>query len=389
VIDAMLVYLALGIAGIPFIYYLLAIFSSVSFFRQTAPKQTTRAGGGDFTPPVSILKPVRGLDPEAYANFASFCEQDYPEYEIVFCVDSGDATVPVIEKLRVNYPERSIRILFGSGRDVVNDKVGRLVRLTQEAQYDLFVITDADVRVEPNYLRSVVRPFANPKVGAATCLYASVADHNLLETIQSISMVCDFFPATFVAWKLDGVKFALAQTIVTRRQNLEAFGGYETLTGRPADDLYIGRLVAEHGSETLLLPYVVKVVPDFHSARQFLQKRLRWMTVMRHMRPGGHFGLLFTWGLPWCLFAIAVHPTFAVTAGYLGGYLVMRTVMTWLVGVVGMKQTGLSTKMLLIPVWDLMAFAIWLMSFGQTSIRWRGVRYRLRNGELVLRPGRS
>jgi ceramide glucosyltransferase len=113
------------------------------------------------------------------------------------------------------------------------------------------------------------------------------------------------------------------------------------------------------------------------------------MTVMRHMRPGGHFGLLFTWGLPWCLFAIAVHPSIAVTAGYLGGYLVMRTVMTWLVGVVGMKQTGLWRKMLLIPVWDLMAFAIWLMSFGQTSIRWRGVRYRLRNGELVLRPGRS
>ena len=251
------------------------------------------------------------------------------------------------------------------------------------------MIADGDVRVGPDYLRSVVEPFADQRVGAVTCLYASVADNSLLETIQSVSMMSDFFPGCFVAWKLDGIKFALAQTIVTRRKNLEAFGGYEILTDRPADDLYIGRLVAEQGFETILLPYVVKVVPDFGSLGEFFQKRLRWMTVMRHMRPSGHFGLLCTWGLPWCLFAIAIRPTLAVSVGYLGTYLALRLALTWLVGVWGMHQTGLWKKVLLIPVWDLIAFAVWLISFGQTSIRWRGVDYSLRDGELVLRPGRT
>ncbi|HEX4170079.1 MAG TPA: glycosyltransferase [Bryobacteraceae bacterium] len=383
----MLVYFVLGIAATPAIYYLIALYSSLSFFLRA--KRSNSDSYSDFTPPVSLLKPIRGLDPEAYENFASFCRQDYPQYEILFCVDPGDPAIAVLEKLKSDYPQCNIRLLLGSGRQVVNDKVGRLVRLTHDAQYELFVITDSDVRVEPNYLRSVVRPFLDPKIGAATCFYASTEDKTLLETIQSISMMSDFFAGILVAWKLDGVKFALAQTIVTRRQHIAHFGGYEILEDRPADDLYIGRLVAEQGLETLLLPYVVRTVPDFESPGQFFRKRVRWMTVMRHMRPAGHFGLLFTWGLPWCLVAIAVHPTVAIASGYLGCYLLLRVLMTWLIGIRGMKQAGVWKKMALIPVWDLISFTIWMTSFGQTTIRWRGVNYLLRNGKLILRASDS
>jgi len=385
-IFAIVQYIVLVIAAIPFIYYLLAMYSTARFFlearRQGAPST-------DFLPPVSCLKPIKGLDPDAYENYASFCKLDYPEYEILFCVDPDDPALPVIEQVVRDFPERRIRLLFGSGRVAINDKVGRLVRLTSEAKYDLFVITDGDVRVRPNYLRNVVTPFRDPKVGAATCLYVSTKETNLVQELQSIGMISDFFAPVMVAWQLNEFGATFGQTIVTTRKAVASYGGYPVIENRPADDVYAGRLVAEQGYEVKLLPYVVQSVADFHSLHDLIHKRARWMTVQRNMRPWGHLGLVFTWGLPWALIAVAAHPTAAVAAGYLGGYAICRIAITWLIGVWGMKQSGLWKKMPLIPVWDAMAFLMWLASFGRKTIRWRGVDYFIREGKLVAAVPRT
>ena len=373
-------YFFLAVAAIPVIYYLLALFCTVLFF-----SDAKRQGGPnlDFTPPVSCLKPIKGLDLEAYENYASFCRQDYPEYEILFCVDEDDPAVPILRKLVSDFPERRIRLLYGSGRDAINDKVARLVRLVSEAQYEVLVITDGDIRVQPDYLRTMVAPFRDPQVGAATCLYISTKETNVVQELQSIGMISDFFAGIMVAWKLDGIKFTFGQTIVTTRKSIASYGGYEVIENRPADDVYAGRLVAEQGYEVKLLPYVVQSVADFQSLGELFYKRVRWMTVMRLMRPWGHLGLIFTWGLPWALAAIAIHPTAAIALAYLGTYFVMRIAMTWLIGVWGMKQSGIWKQMPLIPVWDAMAFVIWLISFGRKTIRWRGIDYFIREGMLV------
>ncbi|MGB9312887.1 MAG: glycosyltransferase [Candidatus Acidiferrales bacterium] len=373
-------HLLLAVAAIPFIYYVLSLYSTAHYFRSAARERQPNI---DFTPPVSCLKPVKGFDEDAYENYASFCRQDYPDYEILFCVDKGDPTVPLLEQLVRDFRERRIRLLFGSGRDAVNDKVARLTRLVSEAQNDIFVITDSDVRVQPDYLRTIVAPFRDPKVGAATCLYASTEEKNLTQELQSIGMICDFFPGVLVAWQLDGVKFTFGQTIVTTRKAVAGYGGYQTIEDRPADDVWAGRLVAEQGYEVKLLPYVVHSVADFRSLSEFLYNRLRWMTVMRLMRPWGHLGLIFTWGLAWSLVAIAIHPSLTIACAYLGIYLAFRIAMTWMVGVWGMKQSGVWKKMPLIPLWDAMAFVIWLVSFARRTIRWRGVDYYIREGKLV------
>jgi ceramide glucosyltransferase len=373
-------YIILAVATIPFIYYLLVLYCTALYFMD-ARKHSGR--NSDFTPPVSCLKPIKGLDEDAFENYASFCRQDYPEYEILFCVDEDDPALPVLEKLIRDFPERRIRLLFGSGREAINDKVARLVRLTAEAQYDLFVITDGDIRVGPDYLRTVVAPFRDPKVGAATCLYVSTKETTLVQELQSVGMISDFFAGIMVGWKLDGIKFTFGQTIVTTRKSVAGYGGYQMIENRPADDVYAGRLVAEQGYEVKLLPYVVQSVADFQSLGELFHKRLRWMTVMRLMRPQGHLGLILTWGLPWALVAVATHPSAGVALAYLGGYIVCRIAIAWLVGVWGMKQKGLWKKMPLIPVWDAMAFCIWLISFGRRTIRWRGVDYFIRNGMLV------
>lgn len=369
------------VAAIPFVYYLLSLYSAVRYFsvaRKENPPNT------DFFPPISCLKPIKGLDEDAYENYASFCRQDYPEYEILFCVDPDDPAVPVLKQLIRDFPNRNIRLIFGSGRSAINDKVGRLVRLVEEAKYDLFVITDGDIRVTPEYLRTVAHPFRDPKVGGATCLYASTDEKKFIEELQTIGMVSDFFAGILVAWQLDGVKFMFGQTIVMTRQANAAFGTYRVNENKPADDLLAGRMVAEQGYEVKLLPYVVKTVADFNSMRDLLYKRTRWMTVMRLMRPWGHFGLILTWGLPASLLAIALRPTLPVAVGFLGAYAVLRIAMAGLIGVYVMKQKGIWRKIPLIPVWDAVAFCIWLASFTRTTIRWRGVDYTIRDGMLVL-----
>lgn len=374
-------YLFLILAASPFIYYLLVLFSTWRFFWRAEDRLRPDSG---FTPPVSNLKPLRGLDPEAYENLASYCRQDYPEYELIFCVgDETDPSVPVLEKLKRDFPERQIRILFGSGRKAINDKVAKLVRMVNEARHEVLVINDSDVRVEPSYLRTVVAPLRDSKVRGVTCLYVSTEDRTFTQSLQSIGMFSDFFPGIFVARQLDGIKFAFGQTIVTTRSCLKAFGGYEAIENRPADDLLVGRFIAQQGYEVDLLPYAVKTVPDYDSFRGLFIKRLRWLTVMRHMRPWGHIGLAFTQGFPWSLAALFVHPSDGVGVGYFGAYLLFRTLITWLVGVWGMKQRGLWKKMPLIIVWDATAFVIWLLSFGRRRIRWRNVDYRIRDGMLV------
>ncbi len=369
----------MGIAAIPFIYYLLALFSSWRYFRQPPEAQDTA-----FTPPVSILKPFRGLDPDAYDNLASFCRQDYPDYEIIFCVDPEHESVrPVVEKLQRDFPGHEIRILFGSGRVASNDKVAKLARMASEARHEVVVISDSDVRVQPDYLRSMVVPLSDPKVGAVTCFYVHTDLHTFADRLQTVGMMSDFYAGILVAWQLDGIKFALGPSIATTRERLAGFGGYAAIENSPGDDLLVGRLIAEQGYEVRLLRYAVTTVSDYGSMSDLLHKRMRWIVVMRHMRPWGHFGLAFTQGLPWSLLAVAIHPTLEVAAGYLGAYLAIRMAMTWVIGVHGLKRPGLWSQMLLIPVWDAVAFGIWLGSFLRTSIRWRGADYYIREGQLV------
>lgn len=368
-----------AVAAIPFIYYLIVIYSAWRYFRQPAS-----APDGSFTPPVSILKPFRGLDPDAYENLASFCRLDYPEFEIVFCVDPDDeAILSVLAKLVGDFPDRRIRVLHGSGRVATNDKVAKLVRLVDEAAHEVVVISDSDVRVRPDYLRHATAPLRDPKVGAVTCLYVPIEITTFTDHLQSVGMMSDFYAGVLVDWQLEGMKFALGPTIATTRTRLNEFGGYAVLENGPADDLLVGRLIDKQGYQVLLVRYAIDTVCDYGSISELLHKRMRWIVVMRHMRPWGHLGLLLTQGLPWSIAAVAVHPTALVAVAWLGGYLALRMAMMWTIGIHGLRQKNMWKQMPLLPVWDAVAFVIWLISFSRSSIRWRGADYYIRDGRLV------
>jgi ceramide glucosyltransferase len=367
----------LVVAAIPFVYYLIVVFSSWRFFSRVV----TRDG---FTPPVSILKPIRGLDPEAYENFASFCRQDYPEYELLFCVDQTDlAVVQILEKIVRDFPERRVRILFGSGSSALNDKVAKLGRLVREARNEIVIMGDSDVRVAPDYLRTVVAPLVDPHVGATTCFYVPAHRETFAENLQTVGMISDFYAGLLVGWQLEGIRFGLGPSIATSRARLADFGGLEAIENQPGDDLLVGRLIAEHGHRVELLPYTVKKLAGCHSLRELVDKRLRWMVVMRHMRPWGHLGLLLTQGLLWVLVAIAVRPSVAVGLAYVGAYFLFRILIAWSIGVRGLRQGGFRKDVALIPVWDGFAFFIWVRSFFRRTIRWRDGEYFIRGGLLI------
>ncbi len=192
-------YVILFVATFPFAYYLIVLYSAARFFG--AARQAPDAA---FTPPVSNLMPIRGLDPDAYENFASLCRQNYPDYELLFCVGSlDDAVVPVLEKLQRDFPERSIRVIVSSQRTGVNDKTMKLAQLVREAKHDFLVINDSDVRVYPDYFRTVIAPLRNPRAGAVTCFYLSSDESTFADNLHTIGMMSDFFAGILVAWQLE------------------------------------------------------------------------------------------------------------------------------------------------------------------------------------------
>ena len=365
-------------AALPLLYYGIAIVSAWRFFR----RRTEAAEG--FTPPASILKPVHGLDREAYENFSSFCRQDYPDYEVLFCVsEQEDPAIPVIQKLIQDFPQRSIRLLVGAERLGANNKANKLCRLVREARHDLLVISDSDVRVDASYLRVVAAPFQDPRVGAVTCLFRGNTSRQLGSELDSVGSSSDFNAGAVVAWQLQEVEFALGSTMATSRDRLREIGGFEALVDHHSDDYELGNRISARGYRVELLPEPVWMIFPSQSLADLFRHELRWAIGLRHIRPWGHAGLLLTFGLPWSLAAALVAPVATWKAACLAAYIGLRLSMAWMVGVWGLRDPLLGRRLWLIPLHDAQAFVIWLLSLFWNRIRWRGKEFYLRNGRLV------
>jgi len=372
-------WLVLALAVAPFGFYLLSIWSAVSFFRRREPP-----ADDSFAPPISILKPCRGLDREIYENFASFCRQDHPQYEILFAVAGRqDPVVPVIERVMREFPSVPIRLLDNIPAVGANGKVNKLVRLAAEARYDLLVINDSDVRVRPDYLRRVVEPFRDPRVGAATAMYRAETEGSLGADLEAVGITSEFQAGVLSAWRLEGVKFALGATMACTRKALDAIGGFEALADYHSDDYELGSRIAARGYRVELLRDPVTLVHGRQTFGEFAAHQLRWALTTRFARPGGHFGLLLTFGLPWSLVAAAIAPAPWIAAAYLAGYLVLRMAAAWTVGVWGLGDSLLRRRMWLVPLRDATGFVTWVASYFWTRIEWRGSAFHVVDGKLI------
>ncbi|HEY2548324.1 MAG TPA: bacteriohopanetetrol glucosamine biosynthesis glycosyltransferase HpnI [Candidatus Acidoferrum sp.] len=374
------------LAAAPLVYYVAATIAALRFFRRERRRKLR-----NYTPSVSLLKPVRGTDFATYENYSSFCRQDYPEYEILFAVnDASDPAVPFIHRLIAEFPGRQIRLLVGAEELGANRKVNKLARLSREAQHEILVLTDGDVRVGPNYLREVVAPFGDERIGAVTSFYRGIAENNLYAELEAIGASSDFFAGVLMADLTEGVNFALGASVVTTQRWLGKIGGFESISGMLADDYELGLRIAGAGGRVLLSGEPVWTMYPAQSAKSFWDHQLRWARTVRLCRPLSYFGLIFTLGLPWALLAALVAPAKPIAAVYLLAYLVLRCVMAWTVGVWGVGDEVLRRKLWLVPLRDALYSAVWLASFASNRIIWGGQEYTMQKGQMVpVTPAQS
>jgi len=370
------------------VYYLMCLWTAAGFVRERKAAREARAMEGcsaQFLPPVSILKPLKGVDPEIYQSFRSHCLQDYPEYEIIFGVsDPHDPAIESVKKLQAEFPGRRIQLVHCPKTLGANVKVSNLAQMLAEARYDHLIVNDSDIRVEESYLRGVVTPLADSRVGLVTCLYRGVAAATLGSQLEELGISTDFCPGVLVARQIEGgIRFGLGSTLALRRAELVKIGGFLSFVDYLADDYELGKRIAGLGLTVELSDVVVETYLPAYTMREFFSHQLRWARGVRDARAGGYLGLLFTFGMMWGLLAVIASCGAMWAWVALGITLALRFAVAMVVaGSVLEDRKGLKVFWLL-PLRDLAAVAIWVASLSGHTVTWRGDRFRLKDGKLT------
>jgi ceramide glucosyltransferase len=340
-------------------------------------------------PPVSILKPLKGADPEMYESFRSHCLQEYREYEVIFGVsDAADEAAKFVERLQAEYPRQPIRLLVCTNVIGANRKVSNLAEMLKVAKFEHVVINDSDIRVPPDYLRRVMAGFKprqrEKEVGMVTCLYRAIAGGNFWSKMESLGVTMDFMPPVLAARFLEGrVYFGLGSTMAVRKEAVQAIGGLESIADYLADDYELGTRIADAGYEVVLSDVVVETFVPEYTAKQFFDHQLRWGRAVRSSRPGGYAGVVVTFGVFWALLAILLSGAAWWSLALLGLNIFARLGVTHVIGVGIVGHTDAWRLIWLTPLRDLLAPFIWLFSLGGSRIVWRGDVFQLRKGKLV------
>jgi ceramide glucosyltransferase len=361
------------------VYSILVIVAARRYLAKRLPAMTA-------TPePISILKPLAGLDLNLEWNLRTFFEQDYPDFEILFAVrNAEDPAILIANKLIREYPRIPARVLITGEPPYPNAKVYSLDRMLATASYDLVVMSDSDIRVGSDLLKVVAAEFQDLGVGIATCPYRAVAGASFWSRLEATGMNTDFLAGILVACMLEGMQFAVGPTIVARRRVLESIGGFDRLKDYLAEDFVMGQFASQAGHGVILSSYVIEHHIGSSNLRHNAAHRLRWVRSTRRSRPLGYLGQLFTMPLPLSILAVLMAPSwwplmplaFAVRAAsaYAVASRILRVKLNWA----------------LLPVEDLAAFCFWIAGFFGKTITWRGRDYRLRgDGRFELLEART
>ncbi|MEH2136206.1 bacteriohopanetetrol glucosamine biosynthesis glycosyltransferase HpnI [Nostoc sp.] len=367
------------------LFYCCAIYAAITFFANPQPIDL------EFHPPVSILKPICGIDSNAYENLASFCQQDYPKYQIIFAVqNSEDPCIEVVEKIISNFSELDISLIVSDRIIGTNLKVSNLANAAAKAKYEILVLADSDIRVGTDYLQRVIQPLQDESVGVVTCMYRALAQ-GWISVLEAIGTTTEFHAGVLVSnIKENGIKYAFGSTIAIPKKVLEAIGGFEAIADYLADDFQLGYLPVQAGYKVVLSDYIVEHVQISNNLVDAIRRQIRWARGKRVSRPWGYVGLIFTYGVVSSLLLLIT--TDGSILGWLGLCIcwITRLLMAWFVGTISLKDPIVKKFLWLVPVCDLFSFAIWCFGLIGNTIEWRGQQLKLtKDGKLIVQEDKS
>ena len=378
----------LGCASSVF-YYLLCLWGARSFLQQRTSE--AYASPTKPLPPVSILKPLKGTDPEIYASFRSHCLQNYPEYEIIFGVsDPADPATASVRQLQQEFPSHAIRLVICPEVLGANVKVSNLEQMVSASRYEHLLVNDSDIRVERDYLWNVLAPLDDDNVGMVTALYRGAAQPTFGSHLESLGISTDFCAGVLAARQLEGgLRFGLGSTLAFRRRDLERIGGFRAIVDFLADDYELGRRIADLGLKVVLASVVVETHLPAYDLSGFFAHQMRWARGVRDARLGGYIGLASTFGLFWALLILVAFHGASWAIGVFAAVVLARFAVAIVIGSFVLKDRQVLNQLWMLPVRDLIAVGIWLVSFAGHTITWRGDRFQLKDGRLIRMENRS
>lgn len=328
----------------------------------------------NFQPAVTILKPIYGLDPELTENLRSFCQQNYPEYQIIFGLhDKDDLAIPVIEKVINEFKDIDISFIVDSQLHGANRKVSNLINMTATAKHDYLLIADSDMRVPDNYLASVMSPFFDENVGAVTCLYSGSARGKIASSLNAMFINEWFFPSVLISKILQPIKYCLGATMIVRRKLLNEIGGFDALSNYLADDYMLGKLISDLGYKIHLSDFIVENIVEETSIKDLISHELRWARTLRRVEPLGYAFTFLTDTL--IISSITAVSIYLSTSNLLWALspvllvLIARIILHYRTKkITGSNSAG---SIWLIPLRDVLSFCIRVASFTGNSIQWR------------------
>jgi ceramide glucosyltransferase len=338
-----------------------------------------------FTPPLTLLKPLHGAEPGLEAHLASFFEQDYPQYEILFCARSAeDAGLETARRVARRYPRIPSKFLSTGEPPYINAKVRSMELMEEAAAHDILVISDSDVRVMPDYLRAVALPFADMRVGGITCPYRGVAaEGGLWARLEAVGMSVEMTAGVLVARMMEGMQFTLGPTMAFRRETVRRMGGFCVTADYCADDFVLGNETFKLGQTVVLSHHAIDHMVINASLVQSLKHQVRWMKSTRFSRPKGHFGTALTFSVPFGLLGLAAGIAMGHWGwglGLLAWSVATRLALSIAVGNLVVRDKSWFGLLVLYPIRDLMGFCFWAASYTSNRILWRGRVFQLLPG---------
>jgi ceramide glucosyltransferase len=364
------------------------VFTAMTFvatWKYLVGRRSRRQQVFDFTPPVSILKPIHGAPAYLEECLEGYFTLDYPAYEILFCARRpDDAGLAIARQLSARYPHIPVKFLNSGEPPWMNARCYSNHLMVQAAQHDLLVIADADVPVRPEYLREMVAPFRDPAVGASTCVYrGNPIDGGFGEQLEALGMTVEMTSGVLVARMLEGIRFALGPSTAVRKASLQAFGGFERLGNYAADDYMLGFLIAEAGETVVLSDHVIDHLILKCGLKKSIEHQMSWMRSTRFSRPMGHLGTVLTFSVPFgvlAFLACALLHYAGWGAALLLLTLLLKTAQSMAVGGLVIGSRSAVSLSFLYPLRDLLGFFLWVASYASNKLPWHGKIFELEPG---------